>query len=110
LKVSPTSLEERVWEGRALVTEEQLRAILQAEIERLETLSYAELLKYLNEVEVKHSGESGGEDYYQIEIQAFWDDRKTKNLRVMAAIDDGGLKAFKPICDSLIITPEGKFL
>jgi hypothetical protein len=90
------------------VRTEQLRAKLQAEIERLEKLS--ELLKYLNEVEVKHSGGPGGDEFYQIEIQAFWDDGKTKNLRVMVAIDDGGGRAFKPICDSFIITPEGKFL
>jgi hypothetical protein len=92
------------------VRTEQLRAKLQAEIERLEKLSYSELFKYLNEVEVKHSGEPGGDEFYQIEIQAFWDDGKTKNLRVMVAIDEGAGRAFKPICDSFIITPEGKFL
>jgi hypothetical protein len=46
---------------------------------------------------------------YQIEIQAFWDDEKKKNLRVIGSIDDGGIRAFFPMTDDFIITRDGDF-
>ncbi len=34
-----------------------------------------------------------------VEICAFWDDQSNGDIRVMFAIDDGGLRAFLPVCD-----------
>jgi protein associated with RNAse G/E len=47
---------------------------------------------------------------YQIEIQAFWDDEKKKNFRVIGSIDDGGIRAFFPMTDDFIITRDGDFI
>jgi hypothetical protein len=47
---------------------------------------------------------------YQIEIQVLWDDRKRRNLRVLGAIDDGGLRALRPLSEDFIMAPDGSFL
>jgi hypothetical protein len=63
------------------------------------------LLKTRDSFEVV--AESG--TWYQIEIQAFWDDEKKENLRVIGSIDDGGIRAFFPLTDDFIITRGGDF-
>ncbi len=71
--------------------------------------SYNELQYLLNEQDTPEvKTESGAK--YQLEIQAVWDDKKDGNLRVMGSIDDGGLRAFKPITNDFIITPNGTFI
>ncbi len=40
---------------------------------------------------------------YQIEIQFFWDDKPGDTIRVAGSIDDGGIRAFVPLTDSLLI-------
>src|SRR5262245_29851563 len=47
---------------------------------------------------------------YQIEVQAFWDDRDSRNLRVSVGIDDGGLRAFAPLTTDFIMAPDGTFV
>ena len=54
------------------------------------------------------SGPSGRS--YQLEIQAWWDNRKGGDVRVMVSIDDGGWRAFKPLCDDFIMAPDGSFV
>jgi len=53
-------------------------------------------------------GESGTK--YYAEIQAFWDAKPEGNIRLMVSLDDGGLRAFKPLCDSFIKAPDGSFV
>jgi hypothetical protein len=51
---------------------------------------------------------AGENAVYQVEIQGFWDDRTQRNIRVMAAIDDGtGLRSLVPLTRSLLIAPDG---
>jgi hypothetical protein len=40
---------------------------------------------------------------YQIEIQVFWDNKPNGDIRVMGAIDDGGLRACVPLCSDLLV-------
>ncbi len=83
--------------------------MLNTSLNKYRAKSYNELQYLLNEqdtLEVKT--ESGTK--YQLEIQAVWDDKKDGNLRVVGSIDDGGLRAFKPITNDFIITPNGKFI
>ena len=47
---------------------------------------------------------------YQIEIQAFWDDKLRENVRVIGAIDDGGISAFIPMSLEFIMAPDGRFV
>jgi hypothetical protein len=47
---------------------------------------------------------------YQVEIQAFWDDKPNDILRVMGAIDDGGIRAYVPMSEDFVIAPAGEFI
>jgi hypothetical protein len=47
---------------------------------------------------------------HQLEIEAHWDDRKKRTLRVYVAVDDGGLRALMPLTRSFIIAPNGSFI
>jgi hypothetical protein len=47
---------------------------------------------------------------YQIEVDVIWDRRKGGDVRVIASIDDGGLRALVPLTDDFIMTPEGRLL
>ena len=47
---------------------------------------------------------------YQLEIQYLIDDPRTDDVRVMVAIDDGGWRAFAPLCRDFVMSPDGRFL
>ncbi|HEY3862793.1 MAG TPA: hypothetical protein VGO59_12990 [Verrucomicrobiae bacterium] len=42
---------------------------------------------------------------YQVEVQFFWDDKRKRNVRVFGSIDDGGIRAFVPLTQTLLIFP-----
>ena len=44
--------------------------------------------RYLNKPETMTVPQASG-PCYQIEIEGFWDDRRSGNLRLIASIDDG---------------------
>ena len=44
---------------------------------------------------------------YHVELEGFWDDEERRDLRVVASIDDGGLRAFLPFTDAFTISPSG---
>ncbi|MBL7663257.1 hypothetical protein JNK13_10960 [bacterium] len=87
---------------------EEAKKLLAQELKKYRQKSYTELQVLLNAQDTYAvTGKSGAE--YQIEIQVFWDDQKDGNLRVVGAVDDGGLRSFMPLTDGFILTPEGKF-
>lgn len=47
---------------------------------------------------------------YGFEIQVVWDAAPGGNLRVLASIDGGGLRALRPWCDDFILAPDGTFV
>jgi len=90
----------------------EARQILSEKLAELRRTSYADWQRVIG---TKHSrteqvlAPSGTK--YQIQVQAFWDDQPEKNIRVMAAMDDGSLLlAMKPLCEDFIITPDGSFV
>jgi hypothetical protein len=89
---------------------EKLKKILNEKISGLQKLSYKELCKLIDNPKTETNGE--GKEFYQVEIESFWDDGKgiSKNLRVTASIDNGGIRAFFPLTDSFIIMPDDKIL
>lgn len=89
---------------------ERLKLLLKKKILELQELSYNELCKFIDNPKTEEYG--GGDSFYQMEIESFWDDGKgkSKDLRVAVAIDDGGLMAFFPLTDSFIITSDGRIL
>lgn len=84
-------------------------ALIQRELETLRRSSYGELTRLVNRVSTSREiGQDGKE--YQIERQAVWDDAKGGNIRVIVAVDDGGLSAFRPLCGDFIISASGAFI
>ncbi len=47
---------------------------------------------------------------YQIEIQYFWDGSPKRSVRVLGAVDDGGLRALMPLAGDFIKAPNGRFV
>ena len=85
-------------------------SIVEAELAKLRQATYAELADRLlgKQETLERLGATGAR--YQVEIQAFWDDKRKGNLRVCAAIDDGGWRAFVPLSVDFIRAPDGSFV
>ncbi len=47
---------------------------------------------------------------YQLEVSVHWDDRAGGNVRVIAAIDDGGWRSLSPVAQDFIKAPDGSFV
>ena len=91
------------------MNEKEAQEILQQRLSRLRSQSYAELAKQIGEVNTfEATGPTGAS--YQIEIQFIWDDKQHGDIRVMGAIDDGGIRAFMPLSLSFIMSADGKFI
>ena len=69
------------------------------------TLSFGNASAHKTTSSPLHSGKQ-----YQVEIEFFWDGKPDKNIRVMGAIDDGGLRAMMPLTESFILSPDGTFV
>ncbi len=83
--------------------------LVEAELRKFRSQPYDELQRLRTDVMTYTvRGPSGAT--YQVEIEAFWDSGRPGNLRVMAAIDDGGLSSFRPLCRDFILAPDGRFI
>ena len=87
----------------------EAKQILEHELSKYRTQSHEDLQRLLSEQDVfEVTGNIGTK--YQIEIQAFWDDKVKGLLRVSGAIDDGGVSAYAPLCDDFIVSSQGEFI
>ena len=77
--------------------------LLQQQLQKLRAVPYSELKRLVEEriIQVPEVKGPSGVTYY-LEIQAFWDDRQQRNIRVVASIDDGGKWAWHPHTGSFI--------
>lgn len=80
--------------------------VLEQFLARYRQIPYAALAARVNEYDKKLMPREGG-GIWQLQADFFWDDAPQGDIRVMAAIDDGGLSACAPITDSFIKSPEG---
>jgi hypothetical protein len=88
---------------------DEARLLLRQHLTGYRSRSYAELAAAIGEVAVVElKGPSGA--IYQIEVDIRWDKKPRSNVHVFGAIDDGGLRAFMPLCDDFIMAPDGSFL
>jgi hypothetical protein len=86
------------------------RAVLIQELARYRAKSYSELVQELLGKQDTYEVKSSSGVKYQVEIQAFWDDKPNDVLRVMGAIDDGGIRAYVPMSGDFLIAPTGEFI
>ena len=89
------------------MSDEEAKGVLRAEFIKLRGVGYPGLVERLaeNQETTEAAGLSG--TIYHVELQGFWDDDEHRALRVVASIDDGGLRAFLPFTDSFTIDPGG---
>ena len=90
------------------MSDEEAKGILRSEFIRLKAAGYSVLVDRLaNKLEQTDvTGASGAA--YHVELEGFWDDDEHRGLRVVASIDDGGVRAFLPFTDSFTISPTGE--
>jgi hypothetical protein len=87
----------------------EAKTLLRSQLETYRRRKYAELAALMGDPQVAQlKGPSGVE--YTIEIDTHWDNRTGGNVRVIGSIDDGGWRAFIPLCDSFIMSPDGTFI
>jgi hypothetical protein len=93
------------------VDKAEARHVLAQELSPYRSRSYSDLVKSVGATSVVQvHGPSGTE--YQVEIEVMWDPPRDKSvIRVLGAIDDGRLPgALTPLCDSVIVAPDGTFV
>jgi hypothetical protein len=84
----------------------EARAILDEHLARFSRRAFSELVPL---VEARHVetfevvGSSGTR--YQVEIEFIWDDQPGGVIRILADIDDGGIRAFFPLGRSELVSP-----
>ena len=89
----------------------EAKKILSEKIRELKRSSFQELSQLTDKKNIKTQeviGKSGTK--YQLEIQAMWDDKPGETLRIMVSIDDFGFRAFYPMTQDFIITPDGSLV
>jgi hypothetical protein len=89
--------------------EETARELLRAALTEYRARSYADLVRGIGRPDVRTTKGPDGREY-QIEIEAMWDDRPGGAVRVIGAVDDGSWRAFLPLSDDFLMTPEGRFV
>ena len=91
------------------MSDEGAKGVLRAEFLKLRAVAYGDLVERLagRQESSEVVGFSG--TAYHVELEGFWDDDDDEHteLRVVASIDDGGLRAFLPFTDSFTVSPSG---
>ena len=89
------------------MSDDEAKGVLTAEFLRLRATDYRELVERLagRQERSEVAGPSG--KAYHVEVEGFWDDDAHDDLRVIASIDDGGLRAFLPFTDAFTISATG---
>jgi hypothetical protein len=82
----------------------EARQVLADKIAELRRWSYTDLLRFMEPEGLEVAGPSG--TIYQLEVQAFRDDKRSRHLRVLTSIDDRSWRAFAPLRDA----PDGSFI
>ncbi len=87
----------------------EAKTLLKSHLQSYRSRPYADLVRLIGRVEVARlPGASGVE--YQVEINFNWDNRTGGNVRVIGSIDNGGWRAFVPLCEDFIMAPDGTFI
>jgi hypothetical protein len=89
------------------MSEHIARSLLHSALDEHRARSYAELVGRIGRPDVRTARGADGRDY-QIEIEAMWDDQPGGVVRVLGAIDDGSFRAFLPLSEEFLLSPEGR--
>jgi hypothetical protein len=89
---------------------EEVAYFINAELHRLRKLPYSELAALIGKQPETNEAVGGDGRVYQLEIMAFWDSKKGKDVRLIVAADDGGPRACHPVTGDFIMRPDGTFV
>ena len=95
------------------MNKEEAQRLADEALEPLRSRSYKQLLaEYFKN---PHTWEAKGRDgqEYNLEVEAMWDSRKERTLRVFACADDRSLRSglvSSPVCSDFIIGPDGAYI
>ena len=87
---------------------ENAMSVLAEQLGPYRTKPYAVLKELIGQIDT-YEVETPDGLTYQIEMQVFWDDKPDGDIRVIGAINDGKWRAFFPLSDDFIMTPDGAF-
>jgi hypothetical protein len=87
------------WKNKAEAREE-LRLLVK-EHEGLQYVAWAERIGQAKRIEIT----SRAGIWYQARIEPVWDDKPGGAVRVLFSIDDGGVGAYHPLTDALLLDP-----
>ncbi len=88
----------------------EARQIISTELELFRGKAYSELVQMIDAEPITGERTSPNGQWYQFEIQAFWDDKPNGIIRVSGSIDGGGLRAFAPLTEDFIKSPSNEFV
>src|SRR6478736_1761655 len=89
------------------MSDEEAKSILRSEFLSLRAAGYDALAEGLAGKQERLDVVAPSGATYHVELEGFWDDNEHRDLRVVASIDDGGLRAFLPFTDAFTISPSG---
>jgi hypothetical protein len=89
------------------VNDEEARSELRSEFQKIRAAGYDQLVERLAGKKERWDVVAPSGATYYVELEGFWDDKEHRDLRVVASIDDGGLRAFLPFTDAFTISPSG---
>lgn len=91
------------------MTKAEALAIADEWIGRLRDATYASLAAQVDRHPVTETVEHNGV-VYQVQVGHHWDSQPGGNVRVIVAVDDGGIRAFVPFTSDFIKSPAGQFV
>ena len=89
------------------MSDEEAKGVLRAEFLKLQATGYDEVAERLAGKRERSDVIALSGATYHVELEGFWDDKEHRDLRVVASIDDGGLRAFLPFTDAFTMSPTG---
>jgi hypothetical protein len=82
------------------------RSLAEQELAQITRMGYHQLVSHVGGKPITKEIVGPDGKRYQVEVCVFWDSKKGGSIRVIAAVDDGGLRALAPVSTSGIVHPE----
>lgn len=92
------------------MNKKEAKELLLNELSKFRKLDYSELKQHIDAEPYTSDSKLENGNWYQFEVQVFWDDKPEDDIRVIGSVDDGGWRAFVPMTESYILAPSGKFV
>ena len=84
--------------------------IINEQLKKYRSKTYKELTLLIGAEAITYEIPGKNNVKYQIEIQAFWDNKPNGDIRVSGSIDDCGLRAFFPLTEDFIKDSNNNFV